>query len=176
MDVSLLEGTLAPMEELAREIRRDKWLNFMDAGFSNPGVIDHAEAGGAVPFVEDNPKNSNRLQALKDAARAVTDLSKKTIKQGLAADEWKAWLGETRAISEKQGARVPVEEKKVPEGNPAEVRGHGAGQGSRPVRARMEKKLRNAVIAPRREILNHSTHKKSAWGTRPSRWASSSGL
>jgi hypothetical protein len=111
-DVSLLEGTLAPMEQLARECGQDTWVDIMDAGYSSPGVVDRVEAGGAVPFVDINPKNSERLQALKDAARAITDLSKKAVKEGLEPDERKAWLGEARAISEEKGERVPVEEKK----------------------------------------------------------------
>ncbi len=84
----------------------------MDAGYSSPGVFDRVEAGGAVPFVDINPKNSGRLQALKDAARAITDVSRKAVKEGLEPDERKAWLGEARAISEEKGERVPVEEKK----------------------------------------------------------------
>ncbi|OLS14512.1 MAG: hypothetical protein RBG13Loki_1854, partial [Promethearchaeota archaeon CR_4] len=111
-DVSLLEGTLAPMEDLARESGQDTWVNIMDAAYSNPGVIDRIEAGGNVPFVDVNPKNSDRLQALKDAARALTDLSKKAVKEGLAAEERKAWLEGARTISEQRGERVPIGEKK----------------------------------------------------------------
>ena len=110
-DVSLLEGTLAPMEQLARESGQDTWVNIFDAGYGNPGVIDRVEAAGAVPFVDLNPKNSPRLQALKDAANNLKDFSKKAVKEGLELEERRAWLGEAQAISEAAGERVPLAKK-----------------------------------------------------------------
>ncbi len=124
-DMSRREGTLALREHLARECGQDTWVDYMDTGYSGPGVVDRVEAGGAVPFVDINPKNSERLQALKEAARAITDLSKKAVKEGLEPDERKAWLGEARAISEEKGERVPAEEKKTIRSNstlPAKIK------------------------------------------------------
>ncbi|HMF34760.1 MAG TPA: hypothetical protein VKK79_25285 [Candidatus Lokiarchaeia archaeon] len=157
-DVSLLEDTLAPVEDLAREVGQDTFVDIFDGGYSFPDVVDRVEAGGAVPFVDLNPRNSELLQDLKDAANALKDLSKKAVKNGLTLEGRKAWLGEARATSEGLEGRVPVAEKKgllkrILRNLANKARRHGLA----PAEQRQEKRLRKAVMKARHAIMARGT-------------------
>jgi hypothetical protein len=164
-DPSLLEVTLAPVEALAAETNQDMWVDIMDAAYSSAQVVDRIEAGGAVPFVDLNPKNSPLLQGLKEAARSLKDLSKKAAKKGLTLEERKKWLGAARAISEERGERVPVTEKKtllkrILRKFADIARRKGLAPGER----RTEKKLRRTVMAARCEIQARGTAEEKKVG------------
>lgn len=164
-DVSLLEDTLAPVEVLAREVGQDMWADIMDGAYSIPDVIDRVEAGGAVPFVDLNPRNSELLQAEKEAANALKDLSKKAVKEGLTAEERKEWLGEAKAASEALGAPVPVEEKKSFLMRILRKFARRARRrGLTPEEQEQEKKARKAVMTARRDIRVHGTPEEKRVG------------
>ena len=164
-DPSLLEATLAPVEALAVETNQDIWVDVTDAAYSSPQVVDRIEAGGAVPFVDLNPKNSPLLQSLKDAAMPLKDLSKKAAKEGLSLEERKKWLGELQAISEARGERVPVPEKKsILKRVLRKFADIARRKGLAPGERRTEKKLRKKVMAARRAIQAHGTAEEKKVG------------
>ena len=164
-DPSLLEVTLAPVEALAKDTNQDIWVNVMDAAYSSPSVMNRIEAGGAVPFVDLNPKHSQLLQNLKETMKALKPLSKKAAKEGLTMEERKAWIGEARAISEGREARVPVSEKKgllrrILRKFADVARRKGLAPGER----RTEKMLRKKVMAARRDIQVRGTTEEKKVG------------
>ncbi|HME54826.1 MAG TPA: transposase [Candidatus Lokiarchaeia archaeon] len=160
-DVTLFDGVMAPVVQLATETGIDMWAVDADAGYSSPDVVDAIETSGAVPFVDINPKNSSLLKQLKDTAESLKAISRKALKE-LPMALRRSWKRDTQQLSKMKGANVPLHEKevilqKILRRLAKQARKKGLTIGERST----ERRLRKEITKIRRDIRLHGTaHEK----------------
>jgi hypothetical protein len=156
-DVTLFDGVMAPVVQLATDTGIDMWAVDADAGFSSPDVVNAIETSGAVPFVDINPKNSSLLKQLKVTAESLKDISRKALKK-LPMTLRSSWKRETQQISKMKGANVPLHEKRVIlQGILKKIAKQARKKGLTVGERSTERRLRKEITKIRRNIRLHGT-------------------
>jgi hypothetical protein len=156
-DVTTFDNSFDVVKKMAKETRQDTWAVDLDAAYSVPDIVDKIETANAIPFININPKNSSRLQALARAASALEDVSRKAF-NALPPETRKSWQTEVKAISESRNGPVPLDEKKsllscILHKLAAQARRKGLNS----TEQGQERQLRKEVMDARREIRVHGT-------------------